>query len=174
VVSSRQLLPLPEAEDYLVRRRRKEQEEEQSEQRREWTWEGYAEKFPPTQVAVARKLWDQITRYVEENELPWTPVLRAWWLGYQRPGGYYVPVIELRSEKPIEFSVKLPDDPSRLGIENPYPHLPQAWKAAERQWRWEVATFDDVPDVSKAIDISRQHQPPTGPMPRPASAAAPA
>jgi hypothetical protein len=167
VLSARQLLPLPEAEDYLVRRRRKEQEEERARQEpTEWTWDDYARKIAPQQVAVARRLFDQMTQYVEEHQLPWTPVLRGWWLGYQRPGGYYVPVIGLRREKPIEFSVKIPDDPERLGVENPYPHLRSSWNAANRQWRWEIPTLDDVPDVSKAIDISRDHQPATGPMPR--------
>lgn len=168
MLSSRQLLPLPEAEDYLVRRRRKEQEEERSRQEpAESSWDSYAERFPPHQIAIARRLWEQITRYVEENELPWTPVLRAWWLGYQRPGGYYVPVIGLRSEKPIEFAVKLPDDPVRLGLDNPYPRLRSKWVSAERQWTWDIPSLDDVPDVKTAINLSRERQPTSGPMPRP-------
>lgn len=86
--------------------------------------------FGPAVTSVV--LW-QITHYVEENQLPWTPSLRAWWLGYQRPGGYYVPVIGLRREKPVEFSVKLQDDPHVLGLENPYPHLQSSWNASSRK-----------------------------------------
>ena len=86
VVSARQLLPLPEAEDYLVRRRRKEQEEERAGPP-EWSWDDYAARFNPQQLTVARRLFDRLTRYVEEHELPWSPALRAWWLGYQRAGG---------------------------------------------------------------------------------------
>ncbi len=41
-ISSRQIIPLPQAEDYLVRRRRKEQQEEQVRQETvEYTWEDY-------------------------------------------------------------------------------------------------------------------------------------
>ena len=32
-----------------------------------------------------------------------------------------------------------------------------------------IASAEQVPDVSKALDIARKRQPPTGPMPRPAS-----
>ena len=37
-------------------------------------------------------------------------------------GGYYVPVIGLRREKPVEFSVKLPDDPGLLQLDPQQPH----------------------------------------------------
>jgi hypothetical protein len=166
VITARQLLPLPEAEDYLVRRRRKEQEEERARlEPAEWSWESYAEQFPDPQLAVARRLFDQLTRYVQEHQLPWTPALRAWWLGYKRPGGYYVPVINLRREKPTEFGVKLPDSPERLGLHDPYPDLKSWWDAPNRQWTWAIASPDDVPDVGLAVDLSRGLQPDKGPMP---------
>jgi hypothetical protein len=168
VISARQLLPLPEAEDYLVRRRRKEQDEERArDDPTTWTWDTYAERFPADRVAIARALFDQLTQYVEQHHLPWSPALRSWWLGYQRPGGYYVPVINLRSENPIEFAVKLPDSPDRLKLDNPYPTLKTWWHAPSRQWTWAVPTLDAVPDVRQALDLSRQLQPDKGPMPRP-------
>jgi hypothetical protein len=168
VISARQLLPLPEAEDYLVRRRRKDQEEEKAlEAPSDWTWDGYAARFPPQQLAVARRLFDQITRYVEQHQLEWTPALRAWWLGYQRAGGYYVPLITLRRENAIEFAVKVPDDPDRLTLTNPYPSLKTWWDADNRQWTWAIPSPDDVPDVSRALELSRSLQPERGPMPRP-------
>ena len=63
-----------------------------------------------------------------------------------------MPVMQLHREKPIEFCVKIPDDPVRLGLENPYPELRSAWDAANRQWGWEIASAEQVPDVSKALD----------------------
>jgi hypothetical protein len=145
VISSRQLLPLPEAEDYLVRRRRKEQEEDRArEGPAECTWQNYETRFPAHRVAVARRLFDELTRYVQEHQTPWTPVLRGWWLGYQRP-----------------------DTPERLGLENPYPNLKSWWHAGSRQWNWAVPTVSDVPEVSLAVAISHHLQPQKGPMPRP-------
>ena len=168
VLSARQIIPLPEAEDYLVRRRRKEQEHGAvRRQAAEGSWEEYAERFPAERVAVARELYDRITRYVDDHDLPWTPALRAWWLGYKRAGGYYVPVIALRVEKPIEFAVKLPASPDKLGLANPYPQLKSRWDEGTRQWAWLVPTLDQVPDVAIAIDVSREHQPVTGPMKAP-------
>lgn len=168
VISARQLLPLPETEDYLVRRRRKEQEEERArDEPTEWTWEGYAARFPERQLTIARRAFEQLTRYVDEHQLPWTPAFRAGWLGYQRPGGYYVPLIALHRANPIEFSVKLPDDPTRLGLANPYPQLKSRWDDSSRQWTWAIPSADDVPDLSVALKLSSELQPESGPMPRP-------
>jgi hypothetical protein len=166
VLTARQILPLPEAEDYLVRRRRKEQEEDLARQQpSEGSWDSYEARFPHEQVTVARSVFEKLGRYVDEHELAWTPTLRSWWLGYKRAGGYYVAIINLRVEKPIEFMVKLPASPERLGLENPYPHLKTRWEEATRQWGWALPTLGDVPDVTPAVDIARQHQPEKGPMP---------
>lgn len=65
VLSARQLLPLPEAEDYLVRRRRKEQEEEETRQQAvDWTWDMYKEILSPGHVATARELFRRLEEYV--------------------------------------------------------------------------------------------------------------
>lgn len=174
ILTARQLLPLPEAEDYLVRRRRKEREEERARQEpQEWTWESYQEHFPAEQLAIARRVFDDLTRYVQDNQLPWTPALRSWWLGYKRPGGYYVPVINLKRENPTEFGVKLPDSPERLGLDDPYPQLKSRWDAAHREWRWAIPTLDDIPDVRLAIELSRRFQPDKGPMSTPQKLASP-
>jgi hypothetical protein len=167
VLTARQLLPLPEAEDYLVRRRRKEREEERARQEpQEWTWESYQEQFPAEQVAVAKRVFEDLARYVRDNELPWKPALRSWWLGFKRPGGYYVGVIDLRREKPIEFSV-IPDSPECLGLEDPYPKLKSRWDKTHHQWRWAIPTLVDIPDVSLAVELSRRYQPERGPMAAP-------
>jgi hypothetical protein len=48
--------------------------------------------------------------------------------------------------------------------------IPSTFGAIEYAERWDIPTLQDVPDVSRAIELSREHQPPTGPMPRVASA----
>ncbi len=166
ILVARQIIPLPEAEDYLVRRRRKEQEEDVvRRQPAEASWDGYEKQFPPEHVAVARRIFEGLTRYVEQHDLAWTPVLRSWWLGYKRPGGYYVPIINLRVEKPIEFMVKLPASPDVLGLQNPYPQLASRWEQSTRQWGWLIPSVEDLPDVALAVDLAREHQPEKGPMP---------
>jgi hypothetical protein len=169
IVSSRQIIPLPEAEDYLVRRRRKEQQEEQVRQEAtEYSWEMYEQRYPVGQVAIARELSSRIEHYATEHELPWSwrPVLRASYMGFQRPGGYYVVVVGLRSEKPVQLAVKLPDAPARLDVANPYPELNEFWDAHNRQWCWDVPSLDRVPEVARALDICVSFQPVTGPMRR--------
>jgi hypothetical protein len=165
VLIARQILPLPEAEDYLVRRKRKEQEEDVvRKQPTEGSWDSYEARFPREHVAVARRLFEALARYVESHDLAWTPTLRSWWLGYKRPGGYYVPIINLRVEKPIEFMVKLPASPEQLGLSNPYPELSSRWETSTRQWGWRVPSVQAVPDVAPALDIALEHQPTKGPM----------
>lgn len=167
VITARQLLPLPEAEDYLVRRRRKEQEEDRARREpAEGSWDIYKAHLSDGNLAVARRLFDDLTSYVREQELAWAPALRSWWLGFKRPGGYYVPVVVLNRQKPIEFAVKLPDSPESLGLQDPYPHLKSSWDAPRRQWTWAIPTLEDVPNVRLAIELSRPYQPETGPMQR--------
>ena len=167
IISSRDIIPLPQAEDYLVRRRRKEQQEEQVRKETiEYTWDVYEQKYPEAQLAVARELFTRVEQYGTQRDLPWpwVPALRSYYLGFMRPGGYYVAVIELRSEKPVRFAVKMPDDPARLGIANPYPELSSSWDANNRQWTWAVPSLSEVPDVATALDVSINHQPVKGPM----------
>src|SRR5438034_1384256 len=125
----------------------------------------YGSAFPPERVQVARELFRQMEEYVHKHDLDWTPVLRSSWLGFQRPGGYYVPVIALSRQRPVNFAVKVPDDPDRLGLTSPYPDLRSWWNSADRQWHWEVEAIDAIPVVAKAIDLARPFQPATGPMP---------
>lgn len=106
--------------------------------------------------------------YVEQHELPWEPALRSWYLGFQRPGRYYVAVIDLHRKRPVNVSVRIPDDPANLQLENPYPELKSWWDAVNRQWRWEVPSLEAVPKVAKALEIAASFQPATGPMPQPA------
>jgi hypothetical protein len=165
VVSTQQLIPLPDAEDYLVRRRRREQQEVQRRERVQATWEDYDANFPPDRVAVARELFKRLQSYADAHELDWTPNFRSSWFGLQRTGGYYVPVLELYPRRPVRFSVKIPDDPERLGLVNPYPNLVTSWIAKDRQWAWDIPDLESVPDVAPALEISRPFQPETGPMP---------
>jgi hypothetical protein len=172
VISARQLLPLAEAEDYLVRRREKEQEEDCArEQPAESSWESYEARYPASRVEVARRLFDDMTQYVKEHQLPWTPALRSWYLGYKRPGGYYVSLIHLHVDNPVALTVKIPDEPDLLGLANPYPNLKSLWRSNSREWSWDVPTIGDMPDVQLAIEISRRFQPENGPM-APAQASA--
>ncbi|MGI8903077.1 MAG: hypothetical protein ACR2IP_05340 [Solirubrobacteraceae bacterium] len=59
VIAARQLLPLPQAEDYLVRRRQKERAEDRARQKRkEWTWDDYEALFDELKIEIARRLFD--------------------------------------------------------------------------------------------------------------------
>jgi hypothetical protein len=77
-------------------------------------------------------------RYVVDKGLPWQPVFREWWLGFQRPGRAYVPIVRPYRQKPVTFGIKVQDDPAKLGLEDPYPELEGSWSRTSREWSWRV------------------------------------
>jgi hypothetical protein len=125
----------------------------------------YEARFGEVRVGVARRLWDQLNCYVAAQHLGWTPALRDKSLGYKRHGGYFVVIITLSVETPVELAVKLPDSPESLELPNPYPHLESSWDAESRYWTWAVPTLGLVPDPAFAMCIARDQQPVSGPMP---------
>lgn len=166
VLLAKQLLPLPEAETYLVQVRRKQQEQEKAAATAtEYTWEMYEAAFPAGHVAIAKELFQQMQNYVDGRKLPWEPAIRSYWLGFQRPGDYFVIGAGIQKMKPVEFWVKLPADPVVMGLADPYTELESRWDERNRQWSWSIPTLEQVPDITPAAELSEQYQPATGPMP---------
>jgi hypothetical protein len=44
----------------------------------------------------------------------------------------------------------------------PYPNLLDEWNPAARQWSWQVASLDEVPEVERAIEIAEHYHSSTG------------
>lgn len=97
-------------------------------------------------------------------------MFRQGYIGFQRPGGYHVVVVDLRPRVPW-VSIKLPDPPEHLGLQNPYPTLEAAWDPDHRQWGRSIPNASSVPDLGLAVDYSRPHQPESGPMRPPSNPA---
>jgi hypothetical protein len=137
-------------------------------------WDYYKQSLSDERYAVARELYERIEKAIADRHLPWSPILRRGYLGFQRAGGYYAVGMNLNREKPIRVWIKLPlsfDELVALGhdIEDPYPQLASHWNGSNKQWEWEVPTVMDVPDLGSAIDLTRPYQPESGAMPLPAS-----
>jgi hypothetical protein len=96
--------------------------------------------------------------------LDWKAEFRRSAIAYQRARGYSAVLIELAAEAPVRLAVKLGDDPRALGIADPYPNLLDEWNPTRREWSWQVASPDDVPDVERAIEIAERHQTSSKPM----------
>jgi hypothetical protein len=144
-----------------------------SSSRRKWSWDAYREEqgVPEDKLNTAKACFANIQQALGQRELAWQPVFRQGYFGFQRPGGYHVIVVDLRPRVPF-VSVKLPDPPDELGLENPYPSLEHTWDSEHRQWGWSVTDAASVPDLGVAIDFSRPHQPESGPMRPPTARAA--
>ncbi|HYB22944.1 MAG TPA: hypothetical protein VED41_04045 [Solirubrobacteraceae bacterium] len=133
--------------------------------RREWSWEAYRDEqgIPAEKLETAKACFMSIQAALAQRGLNWQPVFRQGYFGFQRPGGYHVVIVDLRPRIPW-VSIKLPDPPDRLGLQNPYPGLESIWDPDHRQWGWSVPNVGSVPDLGVAIDFSRPHQPESGPM----------
>jgi hypothetical protein len=66
------------------------------------------------------------------------------------------------------LAAKIPAEPANLGLTSPFPHLPEVWVPAEREWGWTVAPGTPLPDVGALIELIRPFQPAQGPMTAPA------
>jgi hypothetical protein len=135
-------------------------------------WAYYETALSPDRYTLARELFNRIEHVVAERDLPWIPVFRRNYVGFQRPQGYGVVGVDLYREKPIELWIKLPlplDELRNLGhpVNDPYPQFDSHWDSANKQWEWEIPTSAEVPDVRPAIDVTTSYQPESGPMPTP-------
>jgi hypothetical protein len=141
---------------------------------REWSWEAYQEELgiPTDKLETAKACLNNIQEAVAQRGLGWWPAFRKGYFGFFRAGEYYVVTVDLSRTRPPLVAVKLPEPPERLSLENPYPALEQNWDGHNRQWGWFVPDVASVPDFGLAIDLSRPHQPESGPM-RPPTTDAP-
>ena len=131
-----------------------------------WTWERYrAElKIPPERVEVGQRLIEAIVAALGDRHLPWDVVMRKGYIAIQRSGGYNVVVVDLWGNRVPRLAGKVPAEPASLGLASPYPHLPEVWTPAEREWGWTIAPGTPLPDVGLLIDLVRPFQPAGGPM----------
>lgn len=136
-----------------------------------WSWERYAAELhvPAERIKVGQRLVDGIVAQVRRRGLPWQVVMRKGYAAVQRPGGYNVLVVDVWWNKVPRLAGKVPAEPAALGLDSPFPHLPEVWIPAEREWGWTVLPGAAIPDVGLLIDLIQPFQPAQGPMTIPAS-----
>jgi hypothetical protein len=137
-------------------------------------WDYYQARLTPERFALVSNMFAKISEAVQQGGLGWTPRLIRTYFSFQRSGGYNCVGVDIRSERPVDFWIKLPLAPQelrRLGhdLSDPYPELPTRWAPNWKQWNWAVSTTADIPDVARAVEITSRYQPPNGPMPTPTS-----
>lgn len=164
IVTVSRILPVPNAEDFMVRPRSGAQTRAATAAASfdDWSWEAYASQLhmAPERLAVARRLFDALAEGVQERSLPWTPKFRKGYVAFQRAGGYNVLAVDMMWNKPVRLWIKLPAAPEDIPVESPYPTLPDIWVANYREWGWHVSTEGDIPDVTSVLDLAeRFHSP---------------
>jgi len=131
-----------------------------------WSWEGYAAELniPQERIKVGQRLVAEIITVIRERGLPWQVVMNKGYVAIQRSGGYNVLVVDLWWNKVPRLAAKIPAEPATLNLASPFPHLPEVWVPAEREWGWTVAPGKPLPDVGVLIDLIQPFQPAQGPM----------
>jgi hypothetical protein len=129
-----------------------------------WTWEDFRRMLPKQQFEVARALAREIEAAIAQRGLDWKADLRRSAIAYQRLRGYSVVLIELSAETPVRLAIKLPDEPRALNLTDPYPDLLDEWNPTTRQWSWQIASPDEVPEVERAIEIAERYHASSGAM----------
>ncbi len=122
-----------------------------------WTWEDYRRTLPKPQYEVARALARELEAAITHRGLDWKAEFRRSAIAYQRGGRYSVVLIELPVDAPVRLAIKLPAEPRKLNLADPYQDLLDEWNPTTRQWSWEIASADEVPEVERAIEIAERH-----------------
>ncbi|MDP9070405.1 MAG: hypothetical protein M3N68_03790 [Actinomycetota bacterium] len=166
IVTVSRILPVPNAEDFMVRPRSgvHTRGATASASLDNWSWEAYATQLhiPPDRLTVARRIFDVLAQGIEERGLPWAPKFRKGYVAFQRAGGYNVVAVDLMWNKPVRLWIKLPAAPDEIPLEDPYPALPNIWVPNYREWGWHVSTEGDIPDATAVLDLAeRFHAPRT-------------
>ena len=126
-----------------------------------WTWEDFRRILPRPQFEVAQALARELEAAIAHRGLDWKAELRRSAVAYQRARGHTVVLIEF-AEAPVRLAIKLPDEPRALNLADPYPDLLDEWNPTKREWSWQIASPDDVPDVERAIEIAQRYDPAIG------------
>jgi hypothetical protein len=163
IVTVSAILPVPNAADFMVKPRSGAQTRAATtSSRADWGWASYESElhFSTTRLAIAQQLVQALGDVIESRSLPWQARFRKGYVAFQRAGGYNVVAVDLMWNKPVRLWLKVQEAPEETpGLENPYPHLPTIWSPNFKEWGWHIETAQDIPDVTRVIDLAEQLNP---------------
>jgi len=87
-----------------------------------WDWQRYVTELgiPAERVDVGRRLAEAVSAAIRERGSPWHLVMRKGYAAFQRQGGYNVLVVDIWWNRAPRLAVKIPDEPTALGLTNSY------------------------------------------------------
>jgi hypothetical protein len=161
IITVSRILPVPEAEDFMVRPRSGHLRRSGSIERvREaWSWEAYRDQlhFPQQRIDIARHLVGLLADEIAGRALEWTEVFRKGFVAFNRRGGYNVVGVDLMWNRPVRMFLKLPGPPEdQEDLVNPFPHLESIWLERDRQWGWHVDGEADISSVADVVDLAER------------------
>ena len=132
--------------------------------REDWDWDRYAAdlRVPANRLEVCRALVAALEEATAARGLGWQVVFRKGYVAVQRAGGFNVALVDVYWYDAPRYAVKIPGEPTMLGLANPYPSLKTSWQVSQFEWGWHVPSLDLVPDVGLALDLAAPHHPASG------------
>jgi hypothetical protein len=160
IVTVSRILPIPDAETFMVKPRSAAQTRTvASTARTEWDWESYETQLNLSQprIELARHYVAAIERGIRARDLSWTTNFRKGYVAFQRAGGYNVLGVDLIWSQPVRVWVKLPaDEEARAAFEDPYPNLTAIWTDRVREYGWHVDGPDALSDLQPLFEVAER------------------
>jgi hypothetical protein len=161
IVTVSRILPVPNAEDFMVRPRSGNQARSKStlSDRESWDWKAFEEKLNMSEerITIAKQLVEDLDAEISRRKLPWTKVFRKGYVAFNRAGGFNVVGVDLMWKKPVRLFLTLPsgheDQPE---LKSPFPDLSEVWAGYGKQWGWHVDKTGDVKSMSDLVDMAEQ------------------
>jgi hypothetical protein len=137
----------------------------------EYDWERYRDELrvPADRLDVGQRLVVAVEQALANRGLELRTVFRKGYVGFQRPGDYNVLLVDVYWNNVPRLAVKIPAEPSVLGLASPYPHLRETWNRSHKEWGFTVSPGEPIPDLDQLLELVLPFQPETGPARVPAS-----
>jgi hypothetical protein len=120
-------------------------------------------RVPSNRLEIGQALVAALQEATAARGLGWQVVFRKGYVAVQRAGGFNVAIVDVYWKDAPRFALKIPGDPSMLGLANPYPSLKTSWQPSQSEWGWHIPALDAIPDVGVALDLAAPFHPTTGP-----------
>jgi hypothetical protein len=104
----------------------------------------YRKRLGPERFEIFQEIFNRMEAAVLERELPWVPFLKRAYMCFSRPGPYNCCGINVRTEGPLRFWIRVPslEELRELGYDVPdlYPQLHSDCDSHNKLWCWDVTT----------------------------------
>lgn len=122
----------------------------------DWDWNSYAEILGQSEekLAVTRALVNRVEAEIKARGLHWKPRFNKGYIAFRRPDGLNVGLVAFSWSRTPRLAVILPEPPTELGLDNPYPDLHTNWDRAKNETWWTADGDVESLDLGPYFDLA--------------------